>query len=160
MGHGALLLDDHRPRGRPRRRTRTRPHRTPSAPLPFTPPFHTAYSQVVLANELGVATFAVGIGHVSTQPARSFGTSAPDGDNGIVERSLKAVDFSAVVECFLAACDPDTRPAAFVHTRPARSAATRRGLGEGAVWLCSGALVAAGVAAAVLALGALVRRRT
>ena len=74
---------------------------------------------MVLANELGIATFAVGIGHVGPREGQGFGKAAPDGDNGLVDRSLKAVDFSEVVRCFLAGCDPQTAVETFIHARKA-----------------------------------------
>lgn len=77
--------------------------------------------EIVLANELGIATFAVGICHVgkSDEETGVFDASAGE-DLGEIQRSLDEVDFSTIVQCYLQGCDPATRPATFMHIRASK----------------------------------------
>ena len=116
--------------------------------------------EAVLANELGIATFAVGIGHVGPRQDQGFGRATPDGDNGLVDRSLKAVDFSEVVRCFLTGCDQRTPVETFIHTRKAAPSRTEARPGDtyapGRAWAVR-ACVTAGVATAAVVARALWR---
>jgi len=75
--------------------------------------------EVVLANELGIATIAVGIAHVSPVKTKAAPGFAGDGK---VDASFQGVDFSKTVECFVTGCDPCTSCETYVHVRKATGA--------------------------------------